>query len=158
MRLGKRRQEIRKLARQARERSKPGAEAPPVTPPPKPAIPVSEDELARESTLFEASRVVEVPSPAPAQDDTEEELLALPSKDADNSETEVGLRLEPDPPERLLFPCPCGAPMVATKKDYDQKVRCPKCQTLMLASLLADPSTGTFAIEPLRVGRLPDLS
>ncbi|HXX93990.1 MAG TPA: hypothetical protein VEN81_10170 [Planctomycetota bacterium] len=141
-------------------------------------IPVDPDDpsLSEESTLIEAESVAAPgaprPSPAPrlagpapqpsppsTQDDTVE-LLALPGRPTDpNEETEGALDgdLEPEPPDRIRFECPCGARLVATRKSYDKRMRCGSCRTLMLISVVYDPLQKAFEIEPLRVGDMPEL-
>lgn len=168
MRLGKKRKTIRRLAQQARERSHPAEEVLngiPVEPvPPDPV-------LAGKSTLVEA---LAVPDPmlepldgprlnsteVSAQDETVQ-ALAVGGKSVDpNEETEGPLDAdiqEPDAPEKIGFRCACGAPLIATKKAYDKRMRCGSCRTLMLISLVWDPKKGAYEIVPFRVENLPDV-
>ena len=164
MRPGRRHHRLRKLARPGRGQPPPPEEIPL-------GIPVDPDDpsLPEESTLVEAKPVA-APTPArgPAatrkpsksgtQDDTVE-VLALKGKRADpNGQSEGALDrvLVPDPPERIAFTCACGVRLAATKKSYDKRMRCAKCRTLMLISLVYNPAKRAYGIEPFRVD-VPDL-
>jgi hypothetical protein len=163
MRPGRRHHRLRKLAR-------PGPKAAPATEEIPLGIPVDPDDsaLPEESTLIDAEPVgapvpartgkAPKPSKSATQDDTVQ-VLALKGKPVDpNEETEGALDgdLEPDPPDKIGFTCTCGVRLVATRKAYDKRMRCAKCQTLMLISLVWNPAAKKFEIEPFRVD-VPDL-
>jgi DNA-directed RNA polymerase subunit RPC12/RpoP len=141
MALGKRRQEIKRLVRQAKAAK---ASPAPAAKPPKEIILGS-------------------PSPAaPAKtSDTEATLKALPAGGIDpNEETEVAFGTEPalpvvpapepEPPPSVVFACPCGTKLTATKQTYDRRIRCPKCRAELLLNLVRDPRNGNWQIEPFR--------
>lgn len=158
MRPGRRLHRLRKLARPGRGKPQPAEEIPL-------GIPVEPDDpsLSEESTLLEmepgaAPTPARKPSKSSTQDDTVE-VLALKGKPADpNEETEGALdgALEPEPPDKIGFTCACGVRLVATKKSYDKRMRCANCRTMMLISLVFNPATRGFEIEPFRVD-VPDL-
>lgn len=173
MRLGKKRKEIRKLAKQARERSHKSES----TPEPEiligiPVEPDPEDQTrAGKSTRVEPQAVPDpmlepVREPRSAstrispQDETVE-VVAIMGKPADtNEETEGPLDAdiaEPDAPDKIGFTCACGARLVVTKKAYDKRMRCANCRTLMLVSLVWDPKKQAYEIVPFRVENLPDV-
>lgn len=139
MALGRRRQEFRKLAQQAKAKSKGDAAAKP----------------PKEVILDNAAP----PRPA-ASSDTETGLPALKDGVDPNAETEAAFGTEPAipvdvvetpmPPEKLPFDCPCGAKLSAPRAAYDKKTRCPKCGAQLLLNLIQDPHGGPYRIEPFR--------
>jgi hypothetical protein len=94
-----------------------------------------------------------------AQDETAE-LLAIREQPGDSKAESAGAldgELEPAPPEKLAFACPCGATLEASKKTYDTRITCGTCRALLLISLVWDPEKRRHEIEPFRVGDVPDL-
>lgn len=89
-------------------------------------------------------------SPIRRQQDSTVELEAL-RPDLPLSQTSDGLAIEPDPPARLEFICPCGARLIATTEIYDKHSRCAMCSTVMLLSLVYDPEKNSHEIVPFRV-------
>lgn len=62
---------------------------------------------------------------------------------------------DPEPPETLPFPCPCGAALKASRADYDKRVQCGKCGARLLLALVRDPRLKAFRIEVLRLSDAP---
>jgi hypothetical protein len=136
MALGKRRQEIKRLVREAKARKQGASEAP--AKPPKEVI---------------------LPGAA-ASNDTETTLPARGDGVDPSAETEAAFGTEPalpvdaappkPPPDSLPFDCPCGAKLSAPRVAYDKKTRCPSCNRLLLLNLIEDPHGGPFRIEPFQ--------
>jgi DNA-directed RNA polymerase subunit RPC12/RpoP len=144
MALGKRRQEIKRLVRQAKAAKAGSSGTAPAAKPPKEVI------------------LGGAPPAAPAKtSDTEANLKALPAGGIDpNEETEVAFGTEPalpvvpapepESPPSVVFACPCGTKLTATKQTYDRRIRCPKCRAELLLNLIRDPRNGHWQIEPFR--------
>ncbi len=63
--------------------------------------------------------------------------------------------VSPDPPPQLPFACPCGIRLVARRNNYDKRVRCGKCGTRMLLTLVYDSERNEFKIETIRLSDAP---
>jgi hypothetical protein len=147
-----RRRQIRKLAQAARERSK--KPLPPISVDPVDPV-VEEDALASAPTSVgdraeppadAHASTVALPSIRPTRPSDPGEETA-PAEDGPSASS-----VAPDPPERLRFLCPCGAPMTATHETYDRRTKCNGCEEVLLVALLLDPKTKAWRIEPLRTG------
>ncbi len=143
MALGKRRQEIKRLVRQAKARN----QGEPAAKPPK-------------EVILESAPPAR-PAPASKSSDTETSLPALGKQGVDpNAETEAAFgteaalpvdAVEPAlPPEKLPFDCPCGAKLSAPRAAFDKKTRCPKCGVQLLLNLIEDPHGGPYRLEPFQ--------
>jgi hypothetical protein len=124
---------------------------------PRPARPEPQPAAAQDnssaSTEFDVQSVGAAPpsSALPRQQDSTVTLDAIRLNADPNEETAEGVAVQPEPPKRLEFICPCGARLIATTETYDKHSRCAMCQTVMLLNLVFDPEHNTHEIVPFRV-------
>ena len=59
--------------------------------------------------------------------------------------------IEPDPPARMEFSCPCGEVLVATPQTYDKRATCSRCGVILLVNLVYSSTKRSFHIIPIRV-------
>jgi hypothetical protein len=90
-------------------------------------------------------------SPSRHQQDSTVEVEALTPQESRSGVSSGELVIEPEPPQKLEFVCPCGARLLATTETYDKHTRCAMCQTVMLISLVYDPEKQSHEIVPFRV-------
>ena len=108
---------------------------------------VEDDALAQAPTQIGPSVTAsapteQLPAMGRAQDPREETEPAdgLPSASS----------IAPDPPDRIRFVCPCGAPMTATRDTYDGRMKCDTCGSVLLVALIYEARKKAWAIEALR--------
>lgn len=89
-------------------------------------------------------------APIRRQQDSTVELDAL-RPELLPGESSGELAIEPDPPAKLEFSCPCGARLIATLETYDKHSRCAMCSTVMLLSLVYDAEKKIHEIVTFRV-------
>jgi hypothetical protein len=149
-----RRRVFRKLAQAARDRNR--KPPPPASPHagPHPEAPDAVEPIVDDDALAGAATEI-----GPGGPSAPTEVLASvgrPRPQDSSEETEVDGALPsassvaPDPPERLRFVCPCGAPMTATRETYDGRMRCDACGAVLLVALVFDPKQRAWRIEALR--------
>jgi hypothetical protein len=145
VRFNRRRLRARKLAR-----------------PERPAAPLEPISLPENNPLNGASTEVDVQavriatagagsSSSHRSQESTVEIAGLQPQPGRNGETADGLAIEPEPPQKMEFVCPCGARLIATTETYDKHTRCAMCQTVMLISLVYDPEKQAHEIVPFRV-------
>ncbi len=179
MRPGKRRKEIRDLARRATERAQG-----PASPPPPAAKTLHEmacicgqllrikQELDEQRCACPACKrkfeVSFVTDPGTGRtilqpmylDDTSvtgDTITAeMPPGAAADKRGVLDDALGPPPPPKIVFPCPqCGRKILAKQEAYDKRVRCPDCSTRMILTLIYDPASRTHTVQPVRVTDAP---
>jgi DNA-directed RNA polymerase subunit RPC12/RpoP len=105
----------------------------------------------------ELAPVEKAPTPP---EDTQDSNVVLPPEETRSGKPETPSdsdlevlpdELIPDPPRALFFICPCGKKLLARKKMYDRRVRCPYCQVRLLISLVFDDVERKFDIQPVRL-------
>ncbi len=150
MRSKKTRRFIRRLAREAHNRTKPSGE------PASEAEPIPTAELVEEGGQEASTRLDRPFVPSSQAETATVPAMPGPAREDPNAETEgppdsLAMSDGPkDPPLKIPFSCPCGVFLTAPRELYDKRMRCSSCGEILLLNLLYKADLQRFEIFPLR--------
>ncbi len=57
----------------------------------------------------------------------------------------------PEPPDSIAFACLCGGRLLARRRSFDARARCPICKARLRLTLVYDSASKAYEIRPLRL-------